>query len=112
MISKELLSNILDREVISVGVNRNNTWYDFKYGGGKINTYALAHKCKEWAFELGYMVRTNYENTIDVKVCRVTLSKLYKFKENGNCFYSTCTTTEPEAIFKACEWILEKQRDG
>lgn len=68
-----------------------------------INIHDLANKCKEWANEEGYSIATRlmtYKWFID----------LYRYeskkpKEKDFEMFDT----EPEAIFKACEWILENK---
>ena len=66
-----------------------------------INIYELAHKCKEWALFEGHILSswmTNPMNEIEC-CCRSNNIDRYPFQAN----------TEPEAIFKACEWILENK---
>lgn len=75
-----------------------------------INIYELAHKCKEWALrEYKYSIQT--VNILDeeevywpVGVIRYTEEAEYRM------FHSTDNATEIEAIFAACEWILENER--
>ncbi len=74
-----------------------------------INIYELAHKCKEWAVNLSpnKHALSSYPRWGDIRN--------YK-KTNG--FYYICqhlvsgaqfeAETEPEAIFKACEWLLNE----
>lgn len=58
--------------------------------------YHLAHKCKEWAY-------TNHEAVINI--FQKTRYNPYTAKLEGKVFQSD---TEPEAIFKACEYILNE----
>ncbi len=124
MISKELLSIILDNEVpyqvkvhkIIIKNNSLNYFYNSKDSGGGlfeaneyINIYELAHKCKEWAVNLrpNKHAFSSYPRWGDLR----------NYKKN-NGFYYICqhlvsgaqfeAESEPEAIFKACEWILTK----
>ena len=112
MINKKLLSEVLDKEVDSYTFTMEFKWcanflsITFENGDTRsINIYELADKCKEWAYDNGCMLRTNYENTIDGKLCCVSIARVCKFNESGNWFYSTY---EPEAVFKACEYIYAK----
>ena len=119
IISKELLSEVLDIE--ATGVNQEidkNSYLDYHYKetfnnskgfvevGRSISIHELAHKCKEWSrkdfvnclFSMdihihydGYMVKTTKFTDIDEPVH-------IQFKE----------CTEPEAIFKACQWIYNE----
>ena len=110
MINKELLSIMLGKDITNISepvVAENNIVYTCTDNSGWdiINIYELADKCKEWAYDNGCMLRTNYENTIDGKLYRVSIARVCKFNERGDGFYSTY---EPEAIFKACEYIYAK----
>ena len=79
-----------------------------------INIYELAHKCKEWALDNRWIISTmpmltekRWRNT------SVRLSHFYNpskdryldgIYHNGRIE----ADTETEAIFKACQWILDK----
>ncbi len=92
MISKELLSKVLDNEVpyqvkvhkIIIKNNSLNYFYNSKDSGGGlfeaneyINIYELAHKCKEWALSKGYTINSGATTSNDWS------STIYKvIKEN------------------------------
>lgn len=103
MISKELLSEILGSDIYL-----KQEAYDgyMEYS----NIYELAHKCKEWAFNQKLLDRKP-----DI------YSGLWKGISSGRTMYRCIlflsikrgkekfeADTEPEAIFKACEWILKE----
>ena len=96
-ISKELLSEVLGKEVAqdnNIQIATPIVHYSNITHMSSINIYELAHKCKEWAWDNGYTIKS------------------YKSDEDWwamirNMYINT--TTEPEAIFKACEWILEQK---
>lgn len=113
-ISKELLSEVLEEYIDAVKLDGNEIIYAFRVSScgmtpheythdeGSINIYELEHKCKEWAEEV---------------LPDVFLSSGMGYKDNewiafsNNSDYTNClfyADTEPEAIFKACEWILIK----
>lgn len=90
---------------------RNNDG-TFNYEDGEINIYELAHKCKEWA----NICRINGKNyQLETALLPECLGGAYcdiwsgAFKQNEEEIISS---TEPEAIFKACEWLLEKTKCG
>lgn len=104
-VSKDLLSEVLGytpfkidkiKQVGGVGLtlillNQDGTVRSYQ------NIYELAHKCKEWASELDYEME----------------SATYRYNKGGYCFVSTFLNntrfearTEVEAIFLACEYIL------
>jgi len=100
MINKELLSNVLGVEIYQINIIGNDVMYKIgtaaKWTEKKINIHELAHKCKEWAYSKSYKIASykSYNNWI----CKDP------FK--GDPYIGA--DTEPEAIFKACEWILEQ----
>lgn len=118
MISKELLSKVLDNEVpyqvkvhkIIIKNNSLNYFYNSKDSGGGlfeaneyINIYELAHKCKEWA-----VIRQFYNVASLLDYTGYTCI----IRQDPMTFINTelrfRAGTEPEAIFKACQWILDK----
>lgn len=72
-----------------------------------INIYQLAHKCKEWALSKGYILMSSPRTSSSFATC--------EFCKNGKCDYEDDlwndfrADTEPEAIFKACQWILNNK---
>ena len=117
MISKELLSEVLnvENERISKKVDRfcfptENiiaVSYYMEDGWQHLNIYELAHKCKEWAISKGYDILSGgleaslYSCYIDYSDKRYTLQMTPLHHEFAN--------TEPEAIFEACQWILDNR---
>ena len=129
MISKELLSEVLHggRIIIKYLENMENCLEYISYcsinemNGTKynenlpdnyyvvkadrwqeINIYELAHKCKEWAFNKGGIDITSGKRLgLDGWECLVFIGVI-----PCDCYEAE---TEPEAIFKACEWILENR---
>ena len=113
MISKELLSQIenldifsvefLDKEnIIHICGNYKDTEIHTEYS---INIYELAFKCKAWAHSNGYWlsVRLYEPNGFNIVVFSHIHSQLQKDLKEIN------DKTEPEAVFKACQWILEQK---
>ncbi len=114
MISKGLLSEVLGYEVFQIHDYDKKYPLSFNYRmrSGKdwtnstINIHELAFMCKEWAFDKGYsidsyrlkgMLKPRYK-------CGILLpDKWHMLKE---------CDTEPEAIFKACEWILKEGNES
>ena len=114
MISKELLSEICQTNLMSLGklevVGSDICLYDCSmqpdiYIYMCWNIYELAHKCKEWASTHNYSVISGWEMTHWGGAYRVEV-----FRNSNNILFSMSTVdTEPEAIFKACQWILDKE---
>lgn len=114
MISKELLSEILDKKVVVDDISnielKENTitfiedYWDEDEGSGfyrshTINIYELAHKCKMWAHSNGYMLNT---------VILTADNKTWYCEDDYN---KTRTTWKDDSevlvIFKAAQWILD-----
>ncbi len=91
MISEELLNEVMKEEFQSI--------YD---GEMSINIYELSHKCKEWANIKNYAIETTvFDDGVSVRVHDHSLINMYMELDN--------VPTEPEAVFKACEWILKHE---
>ena len=118
MISKELLSEVLGIPLQHIRYNDTTNlyeifkedlfnWSDGSYGRWsnlEVNIYELAHKCKTWAHSNGYWlsVRLYEPNGFNIVVFSHIHSQLQKDLKEIN------DKTEPEAVFKACQWILDK----
>ena len=111
MISRELLSEVLgvDFEIKDFRILENIAWIDDKppvsngYKGWRktINIHELAHMVKEWAYAEGYVIKSYRCFTChdDYKVTVMFDTKT---------IHSDCAKSEPEAVFKAGEWILKE----
>ena len=121
MISKELLSVVINKKIVADDINnielKENTitfiedYWDEDEGSGfyrshTINIYELAHKCKELAYSQGYIISSgltpvlgvNKDGWAEVFSSSTPLEgKLNTFKQ----------LSEPEAVFKAAQWILD-----
>ena len=117
-ISKELLSEVLKLEVVkhslynelhkSFNITYMQSEDSLKSSWMPINVYEFTFKCKEWAFSKGYIVSSgltpvlgvNKDGWAEVFNSSTPLDgKLHTFKQ----------LSEIEAVFKACEWILESK---
>ncbi len=118
MITKKLLAEVLDETIIYNGeladsLISNNilTYYSNGMVEHKINVYELAHLCKEWAFEEGYSlyikIRPDILNLKDVTHFYV-VQLGFGSDKYARQFYGD---SEVEAVFEACEWILNKRKD-
>ena len=68
--------------------------------------HCLSNKCKEWALSKDYYLRAeqgiNYYDNLQW-TCFLNINM-----DDGAEYIDYWNSTEPEAIFKACEWILTK----
>ena len=123
MISKELLSIVLGIPLLHIRYNDTTNLYEifkedlFNWSAGsygrwsnlEVNIYELAHKCKEWAVNLSpnKHALSSYARWGDIRNYKKTNGSYYICQHlvSGIQFEAE---SEPEAIFKACEWILTK----
>lgn len=117
VISNELLSEVLGFEVkgnISVSkaydyINGDELdWDELCFDGISYPIHYIAHKCKEWATLQGYFINTGNRcdgtNRYDVFCGDASLDY------ECDCDYlNAIFDTEPEAIFKACQWIHDNK---
>lgn len=108
MISKELVSEVLKEEVVHcfmISGDDNEVYYRYydTIGTLYINIYELAHKCKEWANSKGYVLSSATQIN---GVCEYYTDKGYNDEKYIDYMLAY---TEPEAIFLACQWILENK---
>ena len=121
-ISTELASAVLGKEVTKcslVNKTRNSiniTYFedkeDFNTVWKEWNIYELAFKCKEWAYTNKYRLssgqhrlNTKQEHYINNQIASYFCSVYYITNDDSDIQIDA--NTEPEAIFKACEWLLE-----
>lgn len=105
VISKELLSEVLGNGIYT-HVSLDNcvvSWNNAKEDES-INIYELANKCKEWAVvKQFYNIATLLDYTGHTCIIRqdpiTFLNTELRFRAG----------TEPDAIFKACQWILDNK---
>lgn len=105
-ISKELLSEVLKKEIREFVIEKNELRYILKDDINNIpelyfiNIYELSHKCKEWALTKGYFIYSTNE-----------LSFIKSFSLETIETFSNGKDTEIECIIKACEWLLKEQNN-
>ena len=121
-LSDELVSAVLGKEVtkcslINKARNSINITYfedkeDFNTVWKEWNIYELAFKCKEWAYTNKYRLssgqhrlNTKQEHYINNQIASYFCSVYYITNDDSDIQIDA--NTEPEAIFKACEWLLE-----
>ena len=107
-ISKELLSEVLNvnvqTEIHEDVLCINNILIYWEFDGyynecRNINIYELANKCKQWAIKNSYGIS-------------VHTSEISGYIVEINCGFDVTdfhNSSEPEAIFKACQWIMENK---
>ena len=106
MISKELLSAVLKEKRVILDYEISISKNEIHYGhidieeDGFINIYELAHKCKEWALEHDCELLSCIRSK-DRAICDI-------YSDKYDCKFTHYGETEPEAIFRACQWILNK----
>ena len=119
MISKELLSQILKIEVISYQMKQKNIlayeynkvsknqWSGKTFCNRSINIYELAHKCKELAYSQGYVLFSKIRVNSSFASCYFDTMGKHDYEDGFHNDFRA--ESEPEAIFKACQWILDNK---
>ena len=108
MISKELLSEVLKKEIREFVIEKNELRYILKDDINNIpelyfiNIYELSHKCKEWAFNQGYSYIGNNK-----------LLNIYREDSQMICIINKDIINwfDINVDFIACEWILKEQNN-
>ena len=115
MISKELLSEILKEYKFPFSYEYNNYndytkkiyFYvnrELKIDFFSISIYELAHKCKEYSNKQGYRLLSGSHNYNNQPICYI-----YKdFDYIGDFCEIIISDSEQQAVFDACQWILDK----
>ena len=116
MISKELLSEVLGFGVyqsirkdeyayndIKLNIINTELLYDY------VNIYELAHKCKEWIINKGYVLKLCYVLENDTRELCFIETTLLRSNQYSSDYYDIDSKTEVEAVIKACEWILNSK---
>ena len=113
MISKELLSEICQTNLMSLGklevVGSDICLYNCSMQPDIYmcwNIYELAHKCKEWAYSQGYILFSKIRLNSSLASCYFDTTGKHDYEDGYHNDFRA--ETEPEAIFKACQWILDK----
>ena len=106
LISKELLSEVVEKLIIThVALRNNEVWYSsYEPTNGKwtsINIYELAHKCKVWAKSKHYNIIETSEDKYWVIHMKhnIALSFNYGMIEHTG-----------DSIFSCCQWIKENKK--
>ena len=109
MISEELLSEVIDEEVTRVdNVSHGCLNYIIKFDDDTleldIDIHRLAHKCKMWALKQDYILKSRVFYLNGASSCEVDKPvKEVAYEE---------AKSEPEAIFRACGWILNSETEN
>ena len=115
VISKELLCEVLS-VILQIMTTRENILlkentisYTFAHESTstfkeqEINIHELAHICKDWAWN---------KHLITIRSGFAEFGAWSNFSHNHISFVSmNIPLTEPEAIFKACQWILDNKEE-
>ena len=117
MISKELLSEVLNVDVkdiyglgASCSISASELSYSVHRNGDLniINIHELAHKCKEWAVSVKHGINSSVDGFSKDETNG--FSSVYLMDDPDKILQDFYAYTEPEAIFKACEWILKETK--
>jgi len=112
MISKELSSEVLDGlnegwSILDYYTDKNEVCISFvkdniEFDEEIINIHELAHKVKEWAIKIEYQL-ISFQGFNKKWYADIEWEQHVRRKK------SFSASTEPEAIFKAGQWILDNK---
>jgi len=108
-ITRELIKAVLQKETETLTKDFNfiiNEDYIEFSDDGEMQfehcIYKFAFKCKEWAHNKGYIIKSLYYRNLCIAI-------LENAKGKGEIIDGKTGKTEIEAIIKACIWILENK---
>ena len=111
--SKELLSEILGLEIqyFETDIKKINNYINstikegyiayFNVEWKYINIHELTQKCKQWIYDKGFGLFISIEHPAYTLTIELSLS-------GKSIYIDDESNTEPEAIFKTCEWLLKE----
>ena len=104
-ISKELFEKVMKVELAGFSINEENViGYTFnKIGYFEISVDTFFFKCKEWALNEGYWLMT-WKHKIGAG-CKIFSGHL-----NIRVDERLDADSEQQAVFDACQWILDKDK--
>ena len=120
MVSKELLSEVLGHkeecDTVEITTCYSNMELGIRYTKqtetcklvDAINIYELSYKCKEWAFKNGYTIESKLDFFFP-EYNNGCIARSYVANKEEGVVLREQSNTEPEAIFKACQWILDNK---
>jgi len=135
LLSKELLGEVLGREVKSGRIDIYDNTLTFAYENedmwSDINIYELANLCKEWAFTKNLDITTSRTNLGYIATLNDKYGEplSYIFDDLTSCYaqpdiyinYPTLhneydigkfyAKTEPESVFKVCKWVHDQIKE-
>ena len=107
-----LLSEVLGIEILSFKEVKQTSFIRYKFNAigetrdSSINVYELAHLCKIWALNHRYILLSKPRTNSSFASC--SFDKIGKCNYEDDFYNDFRAETEPNAIFKACLWILEQ----
>ena len=69
--------------------------------------HCLSNKCKEWAYSQGYVLFSKIRVNSSFASCYFDTIGKHDYEDGYHNDFRA--ETEPEAIFKACQWIIDNR---
>ena len=115
-ISKELFTEVMGKEKMYCILNIDTGEIEPEQ---YFNIHELAHKCKEWIWDNEYLYEVEQKGVYgylrpDYRVKLWCTREVQRFSHQDPetpCEYFD-EHTEPEALFKACQWILDNKEEN
>ncbi len=106
-ISPKAVSTIFNTDCVEVHVDGNKIYWYTREGGiarSHMNVYEFMHRCKKWALENGYELTSRISEAPHSPACNAATFSQYI--DEGKWLKGR---TEPEAVARALEWIMEQK---
>ena len=71
--------------------------------------HCLSNKCKEWSYTQGYILFSKIRLNSSLASCYFDTMGKHDYEDGYHNDFRA--ESEPEAIFKACQWILTKDSE-
>lgn len=106
-ISTELINTVLDEDIKDIYFAPNGRFFETWNGerDNRVNTSEFFFMCKEWANKQGYRLLNGSHDYNNQIICNI-----YKdFDYIGDYCEQIESESEQQAVFDACQWILENK---
>lgn len=110
-ISRELINAVLNEDIKDIYFAPNGrffeTWNEER--DDRVNTNDFFFMCKEWASRKGYILFSKTRLNSSLASCYFDVMGLHDYEDDfKNDFRAE---SEQQAVFDACQWILENKRN-
>lgn len=104
----ELLNQVLGKTIYYIQIDEDKVYIEFGVDDFEhYDIHSLAHKCKNHAFDKGYDI---VEDRFCIRIKHLVSGK-FKIYEYSKEEQNIGIVFKPEYTFKACQWILDNEKE-